>query len=342
MQLKLQQFKSHLKDTLAPVYCIAGDSILQRNEAVAILRKKARSEGFEESEKHFQDREFNWNDWLASSQAMSLFSSRRIVELHLTTSAIGKEGSDNVSAFINNLDSDTLLIIVSPAIKGKPKWLTRITDQGAYLPIYPLEGKQLHQWLIQRAKTKKLQLNMTNASILAERVEGNSIAANQELEKLSLLLDEDSEISEQNIEEWVADSARYSVFQVFDSALSGDTRASSRALQHLREEGTVIPQLTGYLANRLITLSNLKDFQSRNRLAQGFKEERIFYKQQNLFSQALQRLSEQDVRDCIKLCNQADLLSKRSEVEQAWIMLEVMLFKIAGLHPSHEKVLLAN
>lgn len=342
MQLKLQQFKSHLKDTLAPVYCIAGDSILQRNEAVAVLRSKARSEGFEESEKHFQDRDFNWSEFLSSSQAMSLFASRRIVELHLTTSAIGTEGSNAVSDFIDNLDPETLLVIVSPAVKGKPKWLKRIIDDGAYLPIYPLEGIELNRWLVQRAQRKKLQLSADNAALLAERVEGNSIAADQELEKLSLLLEAGSDITEEHIEEWVADSSRYSVFQLFDTALNSDTRASSRALQHLREEGAVIPQITGYLASRLLVLTKLKAFQNVNRLAQGFKEERIFYKQQDQFTKAMQRLTEQDIRECVKLCNKADLLSKRSEIEQAWIMLEVMLFKIAGHKPLHQNILLAD
>ena len=342
MQIKLQQFEKLLDDTLAPLYCIAGDSILQRNEALTTLRKAAKAQGFDESEKHFHDKQFNWDEWVGDSQAMSLFSSRRIVELHLLSSAIGTEGSNAVSSYIDNLDSETLLIIIGASIKGKPKWVNRIIEHGVYLPIYPLEGKQLHRWLEQRAQKKNLRLSEKNAALLATRVEGNSIAAEQELEKLSLLLDAGSEISEENIEEWVADNARYSVFHLFDSALSGNIKASSRALLHLREEGAVIPQLTGFLANRLITLSNLKEFQRRNRLSQGFKEERVFYNQQSLFNQALQRLEKPAIDECVKLCNKADLFSKRSEIELAWSMLEVMLFKIAGYQPTHHQALLAN
>ncbi len=305
------------------------------------MRQCAKQKGFEESEKYFQDKQFSWDEFVSASQAMSLFASQRIVELHLSNSAIGVEGSNAIATFIDNLGEETLLVVVSPAIKGKPKWLTRTIDSGVYLPIYPLAGDQLNQWLIQRARRKKLELSAENAALLAERVEGNSIAADQELEKLSLLLEPGSTISLENIEEWVADNARYSVFNLFDTAMQGDIKASCRALNHLREEGAVVPQITGYLSNRLVTLASLEDFKQRNRLAQGFKEERVFYNQQRLFEQALKRLEASDIDECVKLCYQADKHSKRSETEIAWTMLEVMLFKVAGFKPAHQSVLLA-
>ena len=328
-----------LKKTLAQVYCIAGDDILQRDEAAQQVRSAAEKAGFSNREKHFQDKDFSWHNFIAEGQAISLFSDQKIVELHLSSSKIGTEGSAALIEYIKNLEkqqvTDTLVLITSPSIAAKPKWLTQIIDRGVYIPVYPLEGKRLESWLISRAAKKKLQLSQSVAQLLAERVEGNSIAANQELEKLALLLPENSSVLVQHIENWVADSARHSVFNMLDHSISGDIRSASRALRHLKEEGTVVPAITPALSNRLSTLLDLFESQARGNLEQGLKSERIFPKLQQHYRSAISRLTAQSLHECVQLCANADRHSKRSEDTLAWDLIEVILCKIAGLEPNH-------
>ena len=335
MQIYPDKFPSHLKRGLDPVYCIAGDDILQRDELVSLVRSQAKKNGYTDSERHHQDKEFSWDNWVASGQAMSLFADKKVVELHLSNSKIGTEGSKAVSEYIAQQPADTLLIIIAPAVSGKPKWIKTISDGGTYVPVYGLEGRALEQWLMARAKKKGLSLNAESTSLLADRVEGNLVAAEQELEKLSLLLPEGTTISIEHINEWVADNARFNVFNMLDLALKGNSLASCRALRHLREEGTAIPAIVPAISNRLALLKTLSIQNKAGRLDSALQSERVLARNRAMYTQLLNRLSQSALTNCIQLCTRADKLSKRSETELSWVMLETLLCELAGLQPAH-------
>lgn len=339
VQIYADKLAQQFRQSLSSVYCVAGDDILQRNEACEQVRSAFENAGFTEKEKHYQDNEFRWSDLLAGSQAMSLFGEKRLIELHLNSSKIGVEGSNAITTLSEELNQqeaqETALLVIAPSLNGKPKWVTTITRLGIFVPVYALEGARLQQWLIARASKYGLTLSQQNAGLLADRVEGNSIAADQELQKLALLLNNNANISEQHIDEWVADSARFSVFKMLDHAIAGQLLNSIRALMHLRDEGTALPAITPAVANRISVLLSLAEYKQHNRLEQGFQAERVFPRQKSHYQQILNRLSIEDLHRCLKLCSRADIASKSGNESTAWSMLEIVLCELGGKHPAH-------
>ncbi len=341
MQVYPDKFQAHLKRSLDPVYCIAGDDILLRDEIVATIRTRAKGDGFSEIERHHQDKEFSWDNWLASGQAMSLFAESKIVELHLSSGKIGTEGSAAIVDYIAQQSTDTILIIVAPAVSGKPKWIKTIIDGGTFVHVYPLEGQALESWLVARAKLKGLVLDRESSRLLADRVEGNLVSAEQELEKLSLLLPEGTAVSPAHIDEWVADNARFNVFKMLDLALQSNATASCRALRHLREEGTLVPAIVPVVANRLALIKALEFKQRTGQLEQAFQAERVIQRSRAMYARALQRLPQSAIANCVQLCAHADRLSKSGESELPWILLETLLCELAGIKPGHTDQLVA-
>ena len=330
MQIYANKLASHLKQTLSPVYVIAGDDILLKNEASDAVRDAAKKQGFIERECFVNDSSFDWSSWLDSCNAMSLFASQRIIELHLPSSKIGTVGSDAVHRYCENPAPDTILLIIAARIEGNPKWVKTATNAGVYVPIYPLDHEQLPNWLSRRAKTLNLSLAHDAAVLLAERVEGNSLAAAQELEKLALLLPEKSTISRDIIGRAVADSARFSAFDAFDHAVDGDALSASRALRHLQEEGTEPVSIIAPLAHLLRNLCQLKAFESRRQLDQGFKALRIQRRRQNATAACLSKLSAAQLNDFVKLSAQADTCSKSVDKDNAWLLIEMVLMGLAA------------
>ena len=179
MQIYANKLQAQLTQSLSNVYLIAGDDDLLRDDSVQLVRDAAKKNGFSDNQKFIQDSSFSWQQLLEASNAMSLFAEKRLLELKLSSSKIGTEGSQAVLDCLRTLDEDTVLLISAPRMEGKPKWLSGIIDQGIYVPIYPLDTPQLPGWLIQRAKSKQLQLSQAAAELLAERTEGNHVAAVQ-------------------------------------------------------------------------------------------------------------------------------------------------------------------
>ena len=331
MQLYSDKLAAHLKQTLAPVYLVAGDEILLKNEACDAIRDAAKKQGFIERETFTYDHQSDWMAWLDSCNAMSLFASQRLIELRLPSSKIGAVGSDAVHRFCENPPPDTVLLIVASRIEGSPKWVKSATQAGAYIPIWPLDYEQLPNWLTRRAKALHLKLGKDAATLLAERVEGNLMAAAQELEKLALLLPKDSAVSRETIGKAVADSARFSAYNALDHAIDGDAAGACRGLRHLREEGNEPAAVVGAFAAQLRNLAQLKAFESRGQLSSGFKAVRVNRKRQGAIQACVGRLSSQQLEEFVRLAAEADVCSKSVEKESAWLLLEGVLLGIAGV-----------
>lgn len=330
MQIYANKLAAQLSKTLSPIYLVAGDDMLLRNDACELIRNTALKQGFDERERHNHDSNFDWNSWSDSCNALSLFASKRLIELRLSSSKIGTEGSKAISQYIENPAPDCILLIISPRIEGKPKWFNGIVAKGAYVPIYALDTNQLPQWLIQRAKQNKLVLTSDAAELLAERVTGNLMAAAQELEKLSLSHTPNSTIDAEAIEKAVSSSARYTVFNMLDLAVNGEAKNACRALRHLREEGTEAVATIAAIAHQLRNLLLLKGYQQQGGLDSGFKTLRIFAKKQPSVRNALKRLSAEQLEDCVQLASRADIMSKSGQRGTSWSVIEMILLALSG------------
>jgi len=239
MKLRFDQLEAHLQKGLQPIYLLSGDEPLQLMEAGDAIRKRARESGYSEREVFHAESCFDWNGLLAASGSMSLFAEQRLLELRLPSGKPGKEGGAILADYAANPPADTLLLIISGKIERasqNSKWFKALDAAGATLTVWPIEPQALPGWVSQRMRARGMVPTAEAAQLLAERVEGNMLAAAQEVEKLLLLYGE-GEISMTQVEEGVADSARYDIFELVDTALLGDVPRTTRVMQGLRGEG---------------------------------------------------------------------------------------------------------
>lgn len=239
MKLTTDALTGHLEQQLLRVYLISGDEPLLSGEAADAVRAAARGKGFTERDVHFLERGSDWDDVRASAGNMSLFGSRRVVEIRLPSGKPGVAGGAALVSLIEMDDRDTVLLILTPRLDRDVQsaaWVKAVEEHGAWVQVWPVDADRIVTWL--RGRARKLGLKIANDGIdlLAERTEGNLLAAHQELEKLRLLAPQ-GEITADTILESVADSARFDVFALGESVLAGDLERALRMLGGLRAEG---------------------------------------------------------------------------------------------------------
>ena len=239
MKINSDSLATHLEQRLLPAYLISGDEPLLTGEAADAVRMKARASGCSERETHFMERGSDWNDVRASANNLSLFAERRIVEIRMPTAKPGKDGGAALVSLLEAKDPDRVLLILTSRLDRDAQssdWVRAVEAHGAWVQVWPVEAAKFGAWL--RARFRKVKLNADDDALvlLAERTEGNLLAAHQEIEKLRLLVRGDR-VTEDDVINSVADSARFDVFKLGECALSGDASRALRMLDGLRAEG---------------------------------------------------------------------------------------------------------
>jgi DNA polymerase III subunit delta len=240
VKLNPDSLQTHLEQKLLPVYLVSGDEPLLTGEAADAVRARARADGFTEREAHFLERGSDWDDVRASAGNMSLFGSRRLVEIRLPSGKPGVTGNKALVALLERGDPDTVFLILTPRLDRDAQsadWVRAVETHGAWVQVWPIDVDRLAGWL--RGRCRRLKLDATDEALelLAERIEGNLLAAHQELEKLKLLVP-DGKVTADTILSSVTDSARFDVFQLGEAVLAGDTERALRMIAGLRGEGT--------------------------------------------------------------------------------------------------------
>jgi len=240
MKLNSDSLQTHLEQKLLPVYLVSGDEPLLTGEAADAVRARARADGFTERESHFLERGSDWDDVRASAGNMSLFGSRRLVEIRLPSGKPGVAGNKALVALLERRDPDTVFLILTPRLDRDAQsadWVRAVEEHGAWVQVWPIDVDRLPGWL--RGRCRRLKLDATDEALelLAERTEGNLLAAHQELEKLKLLVP-DGKVTADTILSSVTDSARFDVFQLGEAVLAGDAERALRMIAGLRGEGT--------------------------------------------------------------------------------------------------------
>jgi DNA polymerase-3 subunit delta len=240
LKLTPDSLSTHLKQQLLPLYLICGDEPLLTGEAADAVRAAARSAGFTEREVHFLERGSDWDDVRASAGNLSLFGSRRLLELRLPTGRPGVAGNHALLALIERSDPDTLLLVLTPRLEREAQaapWVRAVESRGGWVQVWPVEADRLLGWLRGRCRRLGLDMNEEALALLAERTEGNLLAAHQELEKLRLLAGTGT-LTADAVLAAVADSARFDVFRLSEAVLEGEAARALRVLTGLRAEGT--------------------------------------------------------------------------------------------------------
>lgn len=239
MKLTADALDGHLEQQLLRVYLISGDEPLLAGEAADCVRAAARRRNFTEREVHFLERGSDWDDVRASAGTLSLFGSRRLVEIRMPTGKPGVAGSAALVSLIELKDPDTVYLILTPRLDRDVQsaaWVKAVESVGAWVQVWPVDPDRVGAWLKSRARRLGLNVSAEGIELLAARTEGNLLAAHQELEKLRLMSPE-GEITAETILSSVADSARFDVFQLGEAVLAGDTDRALRMLGGLRAEG---------------------------------------------------------------------------------------------------------
>lgn len=253
MKLNVQDLQTHVSQQLAPIYIVSGDEPLQVGECSDAIRQAARSRQFTERKVLNVDKGFDWSGFLAVSNSMSLFADRQLIELRMPNGKPGTAGAQALLEYAANPSPDSLLLLVCGKLDKqtqRSKWFSSLERAGVFIAVWPVETRQLPGWIQQRARGKSMKLTPAAVQFIVDRVEGNMLAAAQEIDKLHLLYG-GGEIDEQAVLQSVADSARYDVYGLVDTALRGDVNRVARMIDGLRAEG-VEPVLISWALAREI------------------------------------------------------------------------------------------
>jgi DNA polymerase-3 subunit delta len=304
-------------------------------EAADLIRSGARERGHSEREVLEQGPGFEWGQLAGLADSLSLFGDRRILDLRLASAKVGNEGAKALLEFAQDPPPDTLLLISAPKLERaqlNTKWVKALEQAGVLVQIWPLEGARLTPWIGQRLRRCGLTPEPGVVDILVERVEGNLLAAAQEIEKL-LLLQGPGVVTVERMLEAVADSARFDVFGLLDTLLSGDAARGMRMLAGLKGEGVAEAVVLWAFAREIRTLAMLAGEIERGASAErAMAAARIWEKRKPLVRQGL-RQSLAHWQGLLVKCAQADRSIKGLDPNDPWRLLQDLALGLAGVSP---------
>lgn len=293
-KLYANQLPQHLNGVLAPCYLLFGDEPLQKLEAIDAIRAAARQQGYAERLSLTADAQFDWNELSNELQAMSLFAERRLIELELVQQKLSATANEQLKALPQQLHDDIILLIHgerSHSEVSKLAWFKQLQNQAVQIPVYPLDERQSQQWLRERSRQLQLQLSSDALALLQQHCAGNLLAARQELEKLALA-NISQPLDANALSQFLADHSSFTVFQLLDAMLQGQTDDALHRLQRLCQQDTEPVIIAWQLQKEVLQLKQLQQAeqfgQNRNEL---YKSLAIWPKRQPLYQQALKRLS---------------------------------------------------
>lgn len=329
MKIRQDQLQSTLSKGLATCYLVAGDEPLLVMEACDEIRAAARAQGIEDRELFHAEAGFDWRQLQEEANAMSLFASRRILEVRIPNGKPSDKGNA-LKEILDHPNPDNLLLIVCPRLDAtaqRSAWFKAVEKAGVFLPVWPVERSQYPGWLKRRVQMAGLQIEPAALAALAHQTEGNLLAAVQEIEKLRLTGTQT--ISEEQITEAIGDSSRYDAFGLADSCLLGNLAEASRILSHLRSEGVEPLLILGALTRKIRQLIAMQSLTGQQ-LSEAFKKQNIWPKQQPPYKKALQRLSAAQLHRALQKAGLADAAVKGSG-DNPWLLLSELTVVLTGV-----------
>lgn len=321
MKIQSNQLSSHLKKSLAPCYLVTGDEHLLVGEALDAIRETARERGFSAREMHIAIAGFDWPQLFASTSNLSLFAEQRIIELRLPTGKPGRIGGQTIIDLVENAGPELLFIVTGPKLdksSNASKWAKALDRKGVSLPIWPIGARELPGWIADRMRAAGLQPDRDAVTLVADRVEGNLLAAGQEIEKLRLLLGE-GPVSVADVSNAVANSSRFDVYKLTDAALAGDAHRAVRILGGLRAEGVEPVIVVWALTRELRTLATLDDvIRQGGDLGGAMQKSGVWRNRQGLVRSCVGRHQHGDFHKMLKVTGRADAAAKGQRHGDPW------------------------
>jgi DNA polymerase-3 subunit delta len=351
MQINADQLARQLERGLVPFYLVSGDEPLQVDECAKAIRRMAETAGCVERSVFTAGPGFDWDGLRTATQSLSLFAERRLVELRLPTGRPGEAGAAILAELTDNASADIVLLVITGKLDKtlrESRWVKAIENAGVHVVIWPLDAQKLPGWLAKRFAARGLQPEDGVVDLLAWHLEGNMLAAAQEVDKLVMLCGAvqgrasaagagsagaaDGHVRLADVEASLADSARFSVYQLVDAALAGEMVVVRRILASLRTEGTEPILILWALARELRTLAQMSQ-----ELVRGKPESsvlaRAWAQRRTLVGKALRRHPAPVWLNFMSRSAQLDRILKGRETGNLWLELERLLLAVAGFGP---------
>jgi DNA polymerase-3 subunit delta len=332
MKLSAEQLDSRLSRALAPSYVVHGDEPLLVQEAAEAIRSAACAQGYVR-ECFFIDASFAWETLLQSFANLSLFATRRLLEVRIGTVKLGDDATKTLQTYAEDPPENTLLLLICGKLDvatQQSAWFTALEAVGVTVTIRPVTIQQMPGWIEKRMRTSGLHPNAKAVALLAESAEGNLLGAAQEIERLRLLFGKGS-ITAQEVRAVMSDSARYTIYALTEAALGGFGERVVRILRRLRSEG-VEAALLSWALHREIRLLNVLDFElsQGKSLERALADNRVWDKHKLLVQKALQGLTQEACRRLLSDCARLDRLIKGLEQGDPWNELLNLSLRLAG------------
>jgi DNA polymerase-3 subunit delta len=318
MQLRPEALDAHLEETLAPLYVITSDEHLLLMEAADRIRETARKQGCTEREILTAEGGFKWGELQAANSAMSLFGDKKLIELRIPSGRPGKEGIQALQQYAAGLHPDNVTLITLPKLDGKTRksdWVSALQETAVYIDIPVVERPRLGGWIASRLRQQNQSADTQSIDFLVSQVEGNLLAAHQEIRKLALLYPE-GKLDFEQIREAVLNVARYDVFKLNEAMLTGNTSRFVRMMEGLKGEGEPPLPVLGLITKEIRTLLNL-----RTGMAQGqtvgklIRDLKIWGPREKLVMAALKRLDTSTLQQALQQAAQVDKIAKGLRVD---------------------------
>ncbi|MFC0131009.1 DNA polymerase III subunit delta [Massilia eurypsychrophila] len=336
MQLRVDGLEAHLARAIAPLYVISSDEHLLALEAADKIRRAARANGYSERDVLTVERTFKWGELLAANNEMSLFGDKKLIELRIPTGKPGKDGGAALQSYAKSLSPDNLTLITLPKLDwqtAKAAWVGALQQAAVYIEIPIVERAALPGWIGTRLAGQGQSVDRQGLDFIADRVEGNLLAAHQEIQKLGLL-HEPGKLTFEQVHDAVLNVARYDVFKLSEAMLAGDAARLVRMLEGLKGEGEALPLVLWAVADEIRTLLKLKAAMAQGRpLGVLLKELRIWGPKERMMEPALRRLSlavlEQALQDAAQVDKMIKGLRAKAFAGDAWDAMLQLALKVA-------------
>jgi DNA polymerase III subunit delta len=321
VQLKGEHLAAHLERELKPVYVVYGDEPLLVIEAADAIRAAARSRGFDEREVLTVLSGFNWVQLHHAAGNLSLFGGRKVIDLRIPGGKPGRDGGAAIADYCARPSPDALLLVTLPGLDWKDEkaaWLSALTEAGAAVKLTPPSLAELPAWIAGRLRRQQQSADADGLRFIAERVEGNLIAAHQEIQKLGLLHPPGA-LSLQDVQDAVLNVARYDIDGLRDALLAGDVARLTRTLDGLHQEGEAPPLVLWGMTEEVRALAQIKTgLQQGQTLDALLRDARVWGPRQALIKRAVQRVGSGKANGALRHAARIDRMIKGVETGNVW------------------------
>lgn len=334
MSAKAFDFNWDLSRPLQPLYVVHGEEELLRIEAVDALRSAAVAQGYTNREVHVVEADFDWSAFMLTSASMGLFADLKLIELHIPTGKPGKVGGEMLVRFANGLPEDTVCVVVLPKLDKsqlQAKWFVALADAGAVWEAKAVDEHALPAWIEARLRHFDLTIEADALALFANRVEGNLLAAKQEIDKLTLLYEAGHRLTLEQAEAAVADVARFDAFQLAQAWMMGDVPRVIRLLDGLQADGDAPVLLLWAVAEDLRMLIRLTAaLRQGQSITQVRNNLRLWGKKQDWAQQAQARIRPERLIEALQECAAIDRMIKGVQQGDAWEKMRILLLQLAN------------